>query len=88
MNQSIIQEVIETPNAFVGLLSTPAITNQIQLEITEVSSSRRTKRQESTIPVEIDVIPGKLLIVIPKDKLTMLVRGSNYSIMVRKAFDL
>ena len=77
----IIQELAETPNAFVGLLSSPATTNTIQLDITEVSNSRRKKRQD-TIPVKIDVIPGKFLIVIPKEKLATLVRGSDYSITV------
>ncbi len=82
MIQSGIQEITETPTSFIGLLFSPATTNQIMLELTEVSSSGITKRQESTITIEVDAVPGKLLVVISKDKLTELVRGSNYSITV------
>ena len=75
---------MDTPTAFVGLLSSPVTTNRIQLDITEVSSSRRTKREDSSITVEVDAVPGKLLIAIPKDRLTKLASGRNYSIMVRR----
>lgn len=77
-----MQEIIETPNsvAFACLLSSPATTDQLQLELSEVSSvgSRGAS-------IQVNTVPGKLLAVIEKDKLAQLMRGNNYSIMVRKA---
>ena len=78
-----LTEIVETPSTFVGLLSSPATTDSIQLGITEMSDTRLTQRQESTfIPIEIDVVPGKVLIVIAKDRLPMIERGKTYSIVV------
>ncbi len=84
MSQSGIQEIVETQNSFVSLLSSPATTNQIMLKITEISSTGIT---ESTITIEAKVEPGKLLVVISKANLTKLVRGSNYSITVRRGLN-
>lgn len=81
-DQSVIIDVIETREAFVGALDSPIDSETLVMTLNEVTDSRITKRQASTITIEVDVTPGKYLVVIPKSKLNMLVRGRSYGFLV------
>lgn len=75
--------MIETREAFVGALNSPTETDTLEITLNEVTTgSRITKKQTSTITIEIEVTPDKYLVVIPKSKLRRLVRGRSYGFLV------
>lgn len=80
-----MRDIVETANSFVGALESAAETDTIEMVLDEIEDS---KRQISSITIEVDTTPGKYLVVIPKSKLEQLVRGRTYGFRVSRYYEI
>ena len=72
-----VRDITETNASFVAALRSPATDQSVSLVFSEVQGST------SSITITVKVVPGKYLLVIPKEELKRnLIPGTTYTILV------